>query len=833
MFRRQNQNLPQEESENIFVSMTDLTVSLLLIVLVILGVFAVTLGQSVRRAELETVQREIDTLKMQNVFLVDDLRDANSQLVSEAEALKMAQNSGAVLEGRIDELEGENFSLLRQLKLSKQLRNNLETLYSLANSREAVLSARVDELSDRLSIVVEKSSNLASDMLTSEGFLRTTKSQLRAEIERGNKLAATLAQLAGQNDSLLSEHALALADRNWVILSLQRKLNVVYSDVRHLRDILVDRDTQLAGAIKTLSAAQRGFEARLASVTEELEDQRQKMNRQREIILSYRDDLQAMELLLVGKDKELKVSNVSYTELTAALSASEDKLVHLRTDLGSARAEIEVASKRLDEQDAMLQELTERSQNEASGNVRVLSNMTGQLTKLRSEFTMEVARAERAEANLALESEEVRLSAEALRSAAQVEARLRGELVSLASKLSSQDATLQFISRSHAEAIRTLQLQFLELRVASEMRRVSQSETTAELLRLRADYRDEILRFVERLRQEQLERAKAEDELGRARDLLTLREAEIEDQLIVLDVVRSEVASAEVSIKKFKSELKDIQADRTELKNVMSAYLDEIDKLQIRNQKLDALRIRLEVDAVRLRDLHAEELAKLNADLAVKSEALKYAQVDEQADKAARDKLRVDFAAALAALAYERSERRKAEVEVAQLQDLFSLAEETAREDLEQLNQARAELIANLASVNQSNIDLHKLAKAAKVEGLGNAELLSQLAYLLEMEGQSPNLILSTVDKLKQFYLSADEEAFRLRRELQKVLGVEGACQQRLNDTTARLGRANKDRNQCGLRLKDLVTQLDDAELAVRLLQGTVVRMNERSEINQ
>ena len=80
------------------------------------------------------------------------------------------------------------------------------------------------------------------------------------------------------------------------------------------------------------------------------------------------------------------------------------------------------------------------------------------------------------------------------------------------------------------------------------------------------------------------------------------------------------------------------------------------------------------------------------------------------------------------------------------LRDQLELAEATAREDLDQLNRARAELIAELARLNRSNADLQKLAEAAEEEGIGNAVLLSQLAYLLEMEGQSPAFIISQIN---------------------------------------------------------------------------------------
>ena len=298
--------------------------------------------------------------------------------------------------------------------------------------------------------------------------------------------------------------------------------------------------------------------------------------------------------------------------------------------------------------------------------------------------------------------------------------------------------------------------------------------------------------------------------------------------------LRSELSSrdaavAQVLVDDLKLDLSQSQAARVELEDALGAHLAELDALHTRNQKLDALRIRLEAEAVRARDAHAAALAELNAELAAKSAALDAARATGRADGAARDTLRSDLANARDALSYERSQRARAQAEVETLRDQLELAEATAREDLDQLNRARADLIAELARLNRSNADLQKLAEAAEEEGIGNAELLSQLAYLLEMEGQSPNLIISTVDKLKQFYLSADGEALRLRREVRNARNAASACQRQLNDATNSLERANDGRSRCERRSKDLQDQVDDAELAVRLLEGRVSRMSERA----
>ena len=851
MFRRQDRNQPQEESENIFVSMTDLTISLLLVVLVILGFFAVTLGQSVKRAELEALQLEIDTLSTDNASLEGKLGEANSQLAREGEALELARSAAVALERRVVDLEAQNSSLSRQLKSSTQLRDSLEEMYASVNSQVLALSSRVEELGARLSRESERSQNLNRQLAASEGSRQVAEDQLADEIQRGDSLGVELAQLRRQADSRGREHAEALAERDQVIQDLQAQLAGARGEVARLSDTVALQDSRLEGAAQKLRAAQLGFEEALGAAYAEVEGlrgqlaaARGELDLQRELVASQRAQSQALRLSLGEREAEVEVLRGSVGEQATALTAAGDELARLRSDLGEARSELKALSNRLSEREAALVELTALRQTEARGGERRLADKVSQIEKLQSDMTRQVARAERAEANLLREREEVRRRAEALRVAAQSEARLTGELASLRSELSSRDAALKILSSEHAELVSTLKGELSELRVASERSRAAfefeRGELRSEIAslgRLQAQMDEEIkiLRSQDRARVETIagllkSRADLRDALSQVRGALALREAEIADQLGVLEAVKSDAAVAQVLIDDLRLDLSQSQAARVELEDALSAYLAELDVLQTRNQKLDGLRIRLEAEAVRARDAHAAALAELNAELAAKSAALDAARATGRADGAARDALRSDLANARDALSFEQSQRARAQAEVETLREQLELAEATAREDLDQLNRARAELIAELARLNRSNADLQKLAEAAEEEGIGNAELLSQLAYLLEMEGQSPAFIISTVDKLKQFYLSADEEALRLRREVRNARDAASACQRQLSDATNSLGRANAEVGQCTRRASDLVNQRDEAELAVRLLEGKVRRMSEEAE---
>ena len=851
MFRRQDRNQPQEENENIFVSMTDLTISLLLVVLVILGFFAVTLGQSVKRAELEALQLKIDKLSNDNASLDGKLNEANLQLEREGEALELARSAAATLERRVEDLGAQNTSIARQLKSSTQLRDSLGEMYASVNSQVVALSGQIEELGAQLARESGRSQNLTRQLAASEGSLKVTEDQLAAEMERGDRLEAELAQFSRQGDTRAREYTDALAERAQTIQDLETQLQGARGEVARLSGAVALQDTQLEGAAQKLRAAQLGFEEALGAAYVEMEGQRgqlaaarSELDLQRELVVTQRAQSQALGLSLGEREAEIKVLRESVGEQTAALAATRDELARLRSELGAARSELKALSNRLSDREAALVELTALRRTAALGGERLLADKVSQIERLQSDMARQVARAERAEANLFREREEVRRRAEALRVAAQSKARLTGELASLRSELSSRDGALKILSAEHAGVVNSLKGELSELRGASEQSRAAfefeRGELRSEIASLRRlqtqmDEEVQILRSQDMARVKTIagllkSRAELRDTLSQVRGALALREAEIADYLGVLEAVKSDAAVAQVLIDDLRLDLSQSQAARVELEDALSAYLAELDALQTRNQKLDALRIRLEAEAVGARDAQAAALNELNAKLAAKSAALDAARATGRADDAARDALRSDLANARDALSYERSERARAQAEVDTLRDQLALVEATARENLDQLNSARAELIAELARLNRSNADLQKLGEAAEEEGIGSAELLSQLAYLLEMEGQSPAFIISTVDKLKQFYLSADEEALLLRRELRNAHEAASACQRQLNDATNSLGRANAKVGQCARRANDLENQRDGAELAVRLLEGKVRRMSEEAE---
>ena len=433
MFRRQDRNQPQEESENIFVSMTDLTISLLLVVLVILGFFAVTLGQSVKRAEFEALQLEIDTLSKDNASLDGKLSEANSQLEREGEALELARSAAVALERRVVDLEAQNSSLSRQLKSSTQLRDSLGEMYASVNSQVAALSSRVEELGARLSRERERSQNLNRRLAASEGSRQVAEDQLADEIQRGNSLEVALAELRRQADSRGREYAEALAERAQVIQDLQAQLGGARGEVARLRDTVALRDTQLEGAAQKLRAVQLGFEEALGAAYAEVEGlrgqlaaARGELDLQRELVASQRAQSQALGLSLGEREAEIEVLRGSVGEQATALTAAGDELARLRSDLGAAHSELKALSNRLKDREAALVELTALRRTEALGGERRLADKVSQIEKLQSDMTRLVARAERAEANLLREREEVRRRAEALRVAAQSETRLKG-----------------------------------------------------------------------------------------------------------------------------------------------------------------------------------------------------------------------------------------------------------------------------------------------------------------------------------------------------------------------------------------------------------------------
>lgn len=209
MRRLERNRARTEEEESVFVTMTDMTISFLLIIMILLAFFATQFNddQTVPLIAYERVRQERDELSAENQGLRASVEALEAELVRVTSELKMVTTERDQLRSELDELRDDNEALRAWLtKLEEKneqlraridqlveqidrLREEIDTLQAI-NPLEAYLSQAIDqrreilvELRDRLKIEFPKLQVVISperDALRfqGEGLFRSGSSQL-------------------------------------------------------------------------------------------------------------------------------------------------------------------------------------------------------------------------------------------------------------------------------------------------------------------------------------------------------------------------------------------------------------------------------------------------------------------------------------------------------------------------------------------------------------------------------------------------------------------------------------------------------------------------------
>jgi chemotaxis protein MotB len=223
MRRLERNRARAEEEESVFVTMTDMTISFLLIIMILLAFFATQLNddETVPLTAYERVRQERDDLRVENQDLrvsVEALEAELARVTSELETvaaerdrlrseLDQLRDENEALRTRVAELEEENEQLRSRIdqlvEEIERLREEIERL-QVVNPLEAYLSQAIDqrreilvELRDRLLIEFPELQVVISpeqDALRfqGEGLFRSGSSQLeprqRAIVETMGRL---------------------------------------------------------------------------------------------------------------------------------------------------------------------------------------------------------------------------------------------------------------------------------------------------------------------------------------------------------------------------------------------------------------------------------------------------------------------------------------------------------------------------------------------------------------------------------------------------------------------------------------------------------------------
>lgn len=160
-----------EEEESVFVTMTDMTISFLLIIMILLAFFATLLNddETVAVSVYERVRQERDVLRVENQDLRDAVEEVEAELARVRTQLDMITDErdrlrgeliqlrdvNEALQARVSELEQENEQLRSRVdQLIAEIERLREKIASLqaVNPLEAYLSQAMDQ---RREIIVE------------------------------------------------------------------------------------------------------------------------------------------------------------------------------------------------------------------------------------------------------------------------------------------------------------------------------------------------------------------------------------------------------------------------------------------------------------------------------------------------------------------------------------------------------------------------------------------------------------------------------------------------------------------------------------------------------
>ena len=211
-----------EEEESVFVSMTDLMISILFIVMILMAFFAKSFSTQ-ETVPLERHQREISSRD----DVIADLKDANEALTTENEDLK---NQIGELESSLTAKQTLIAQLLRENDLLRQKLDSLVLSESELRERYAEASVEIENLravNERLRLENE---GLRSEIATLELELENDETQearieaLRADNMRLREIIALLEQ-SHQIDERLSNALENISEtRRQLLSTIQGKL---------------------------------------------------------------------------------------------------------------------------------------------------------------------------------------------------------------------------------------------------------------------------------------------------------------------------------------------------------------------------------------------------------------------------------------------------------------------------------------------------------------------------------------------------------------------------------------------------------------------------------
>jgi flagellar motor protein MotB len=341
MRRLERSRARSEEEESVFVTMTDMTISFLLIIMILLAFFATLLNddETVPVSVYEVVRQERDDLRVENRNLLSSvealeaelarLRSVLARVTSELEAVTSERDR---LSREIGQLRDANEALEAELVLLRSV------LARVTSELEAVTSER-DRLSREIGQLRDANEAREAELVLLRSVLARVTSELEAVTSERDRLNREIGQLRDANEALQAR----------------------VSDLEQESDQLRLRVVELLAEIQRL----REERARLKAANPLEAYLSEAMDQRREIIVELRERLQ-----------------IEFPKLQVEISPEQDALRFQGEGLfrsGSSRLEVrqrqivEAMGRLLDEILVCftLGDMAERGQNCDSGNALI------------------------------------------------------------------------------------------------------------------------------------------------------------------------------------------------------------------------------------------------------------------------------------------------------------------------------------------------------------------------------------------------------------------------------------------------------------------------------
>ena len=233
-----------EEEESVFVTMTDMTISFLLIIMILLAFFATQINSdetvpiSVYKSAYKTVRQERDgfrqernELRINNQELRSKVADLEAQLVDVASALKAITAERNRLSDKLKQLSLENQDLRSTVATIKaeltRFRSKLDAVTVERDRLQSELHQLRNENNKLLARILVLEENLDQIKLENKE-LRSLNNQLDKEIERLQEQIARLQEVTPL-EAYLSQ---AIDQRREILVELRNRLLIEFPDLK-------------------------------------------------------------------------------------------------------------------------------------------------------------------------------------------------------------------------------------------------------------------------------------------------------------------------------------------------------------------------------------------------------------------------------------------------------------------------------------------------------------------------------------------------------------------------------------------------------------------------